>query len=181
MKTACIPWILMLLISTQPLKAQNSDAEMKFYTCIEQHASLSGIDLPEILDHFEKELISQKLLKDGSGKSYQMLVQEIAKTGAIPESTKYLQSDPEIQLAYNWIAMDMNDDCADCLESLIESEDFEGSVLNKLDQAIDTSYPDAKGPVEELFRATAETLPVEAYESEFIKMFLFAQYMIFQE
>ena len=179
MKNSALFSLILFLFILVPAKSQDYEMDKKFYRCIEESAALAGIDLEKAYAKFETEMIKNGLLKDSSGESYLALVQKLGETGEIPKSTEYLLDDEELAEAFDWLNWEMSDETYECMGPLLEDEDFMKSLVYKLDEALQTDDPEAKNEVAALWRATAKTVPAEAFTLDVMKMFVFAQYMIF--
>ena len=166
MKAKSFLLCVLVLLGTS-CQEQTSELDGILLQCYDSKYQQEGHDIKSIIDAYEKELIREGILKDGSGKAYLEVLQKIAshKDYRI-QATTFQQYDP-------WNKVDKKTGVAvfECEYQMIES-------LKEKDprwqQVFGTSEPPEKIQTpDQMYRAMAETLSEADLNSYYFRLKMF--------
>lgn len=148
-----ITQILFILISLYSCKSQNYRIENELIKCYNDAELVN-----EILD-FEKELITQNILKNSEGKSYIQLLEKIKKGKEIiidiPESKKGILITSKI---------------ASCQQNVFKSKEFKNSKIYKINQQFEEDKKNGNVTVPDVIGVILEVLEARDFDLPYYKL-----------
>lgn len=145
--------ILFILISIYSCNSQNHRIENELIKCYNDAELVN-----EILD-FEKELITQSILKNSEGKSYIQLLEKIKKGKEIivdiPETKKGILITSKI---------------ANCQQKVFKSKEFKNSKIYKINQQFEKNKKSGNVAVPDVIGAILEVLEARDFDLPYYKL-----------
>ena len=164
MKTTFLLISILLLTSCGE---QATDLDVIISECYDAKYQEQGFDIRSIIDEYEKLLVAEDVLIDGTGKSYLEVLEKIAS------DQDYKITSPAFQEFDPWNKVDRGIAVGvfECDRNMIQVEKEKDSKWNKLIAKLES--PEIKENPELIYRAYTETLSEEDLNSYYFKLKMF--------
>ena len=155
-------------ILTISCQGQTERIEIKLMNCIYENYEDQGIEFKKILSDFEKLLIDEKILKDGTGKSYKAIFEKII----IDDDFDYNPSRSFLNQIID-IGMPQNESFRNCQSKLREKSENKSSKGTELQTVLDSIKNSGNLTPSIVANGILSVLNEKDFELDFYKMSVF--------
>lgn len=162
--------ILTLLFTS--CNGTNYKIEKQLFDCLVSSAKTVGVDLNKELKAFENHLIDCDVLKDRSGESYFQIYKQIEKENNINFSFSYSLLDTISFHSNSKNLKEIQLDCSDNFEKILNSEDYKKSKLYELNIILDSERESGRISASEIASTITNFLTPADFDQNYYKMTL---------